>query len=237
MLRTTGPEKLWTAGSKGFVCLRAPVSIPLLPLGATAPSNAARRRSSKRTPDSSASTPVEGSRRVPSDGATRYPRSAVRVRRDHANPGRAAACPCWRPSSASFAFLRTLLPRLDAAAAARVVHRSSWIIREERMRKNYSCGTGLRTREGLAGDLVAVRGGSFDFASVEDAPVLKHVPVVHRPKRRLDGVVEGRPRLLDGHRIVSRSFGRHETPRSCSCVPRTDGTTSTRQWTYGDADA
>lgn len=114
---------------------------------------------------------------------------------------------------------------------------SSWIIREERMRKNYSCTTGLRSLEGLAGNLVAVCDGSFDFASVEDAPVLKHVLVVHRPKRRLDGVVKARPRLPDGHRVGSRSSGRHETPRSCSGVPRTDGTTSTRQWTYGDADA
>lgn len=71
------------------------------------------------------------------------------------------------------------------------------------MRKKATFAVDLRTLESLTGDLVSVRDGKFNFADIENAPVLKHVSVVHRPMQCLEGVVEGHPRLPDGHRIVT----------------------------------
>lgn len=70
------------------------------------------------------------------------------------------------------------------------------------MRKKYTFAADLRTLESLTGDLVAVCNGRFDFAGVEDAPVLKRASVVHRTMQCLEGI--GHPRLPDGqHRIVT----------------------------------
>lgn len=71
------------------------------------------------------------------------------------------------------------------------------------MRKKKSFAADLRTLESLTRDLVAVREGRFDFADIENAPVLKHVSIVHRSMQCLEGVVEGHPRLPDGRRIVT----------------------------------
>lgn len=71
------------------------------------------------------------------------------------------------------------------------------------MRKKYTFAADLRTLESLADDLAAVSDGSFNFADVKNAPVLKHVSIVHRPMQCLEGVVEGHPRLPDGRRIVT----------------------------------
>lgn len=67
--------------------------------------------------------------------------------------------------------------------------------------------------------------------------MLKHVSVVHRPMRRLDGVVEGHPRLPDGRRIVKSQLRAACNAQVLFARTSNRWYASSRSWIYGDADA
>lgn len=201
MVQTTGPEKLSTAGSKGFVGFRCPRLGPAPSTarghrtvncrgGAAAANGLVRQRVGTRIPDE----------RRAAARSHRCSRISVRVPRDDAALGRLR----FPPAGAPFQQVSPFSGRRPGGSTLRRPLGScaepTCIIREERMGKST---TDLRPLEGLTGGLVAVRDEGFEFAGIGDAPVSKHVSVVHRPIQCLEGVLAGHPRLRDGHRIVT----------------------------------